>query len=69
MARISSPFNGTGTRKRDVKEYLVFLCCLLAMSDTSSFECYENSTKAAFTDELYFDYKSSVVENGMYVNL
>ena len=71
MARLSMPFNGERKREHErFHECLLVLCFLFSVSDETAFGgCYENATVAASTGELYFDYKSSVVENGMCVFL
>lgn len=47
---------------------MLFLVCVEA-SDVTPFDCSRNATVAPIKKESFFDYKTSVVENGTYICL
>lgn len=63
------PATGSQNGGRRRRVWLVlFLVCVEA-SDVTPFDCSRNATVAPVKKESFFDYKTSVVENGTYIYL
>lgn len=62
------PATGSQNGGRRRRVWLVlFLVCVEA--DVTPFDCSRNATVAPVKKESFFDYKTSVVENGTYIYL
>ena len=61
------PASGSQNGVRRRHHWLVFFVACLVMSDVydaTPFDCSRNSTVASVKKESFFDYKTSVIENG-----
>ena len=60
------PTSGSQNGGRKRHHWLVFFVACLVVSDVTPFDCSRNSTVVPVKKESFFDYKTSVVENGGY---
>ena len=57
-----------GGSRRRVCVVFLFACLLVNLSDETPFDCSRNSTGSTTSKESFFDYKTSVVENGEWIH-
>ena len=61
------PASGSQNGGRRRHTWVVFLLACVLVSDVTPFDCSRNSTVPLGKKESFFDYKTSVVENGRYI--
>lgn len=61
MPSTKKPYGG---RRRRGWIVCLFACLLVNLSDETPFDCSRNTTVSTGAKESFFDYKTSVVENG-----